>query len=157
MCHVGNDQLPAISEELRGSLAELRRRSGIEFAGEHQDRNIGSDRLVVIRRDYSARPLLTSPHVRSCPVVAHKGVARFAHDLFLGYRRGAFRACNGQIHPGDGLNSRGGYRQSGIPKAHKSETFPVLETLAMNGGAYFAITRFMRGNALTNASAISLP
>jgi hypothetical protein len=40
---------------------------------------------------------------------------------------------------------------------YSSKTFPVLETRAMNGGALLATSRLMRGSALTNAAAISIP
>jgi hypothetical protein len=42
-------------------------------------------------------------------------------------------------------------------QAHNSQTFPVLESRAMNGGALLATSRLMRGSALTNAAAISVP
>ena len=37
----------------------------------------------------------------------------------------------------------------------KSETFPSLETLPINGGVCLPISRLIRGSALTNAAAIS--
>ena len=38
-----------------------------------------------------------------------------------------------------------------------AKTFPVLEALPRNGAGYFAISHLIRGSAITEASAISLP
>ena len=68
------------------------------MAGNHDDRNIGFQRIGEIRGNIAARPFLACRDVEADTAVPQKCAARFAGDVLLGDEWNSFGAGHGEIH-----------------------------------------------------------